>query len=121
MARYSSQSSDERQLVAAEPSLMSPRGDRLAETIEDWAAAVNDTATGNKKEPWRRTSLDMAKTPEGPKNAGPGFFHRSSSNRRISLDVNVARAVDFVNIDPELDDDDGFLTPFGSRRDSLLL
>jgi hypothetical protein len=42
-----------------------------------------------------------------------------NQHRRASLNVNVEYAVAMVNENPSLDDDDRFMSPFGTRRDSV--
>ena len=57
------------------------------------------------------------------------FNHRSNNagseepaadNRRGSMSANVEYAIAMANENPELDDDDRFMCPFGTRRDSLV-
>jgi hypothetical protein len=72
-----------------------------------WAVSIN-TAAGTPQS--KRLSLD---------NTVPLKNKAEEQHRRQSLNTNVERAVAMVNEDPDLDEDDDGLSPFGTRRDSL--
>lgn len=75
----------------------------------------------------RRLSIENAVTPQTKVSGDQPSFDATQAavngkqltNRRASLDVNVEYAVAMVNENPSLDDDDRFMCPFGTRRDSV--
>jgi hypothetical protein len=80
----------------------------LVPLIHRWAVSINSGGAGIPQS--KRLSLDSTIP---LKNA------EAERQRRQSLDVTVERAVAMVNENPDLEEDDDNLTPFGTRRDSL--
>jgi hypothetical protein len=79
----------------------------LVPLIHRWAVSINSGAGIPQS---KRLSLD---------NNVPLKNAEAERQRRQSLDVSVERAVAMVNDNPDLDEDDHDLSPFGTRRDSL--
>ncbi|EEC42580.1 predicted protein [Phaeodactylum tricornutum CCAP 1055/1] len=97
----------------------------LIPAIHKWAVSINQDMIGKSNLQSKRQSLDMTGTMgynkrEWREEQNQKDVDNEKSHRRASLDVNVERAVALVNENPDLDDDDGDLAPFGCRRDSLL-
>jgi hypothetical protein len=88
----------------------------LVPVIHRWALSVNKDADSIQRQFLSRKQRSMSNQKESPVPLKQG-----EQSRRGSLDVNVERAVAMINEDPRFDEDDGNLTPFGTRRDSLLM